>query len=144
VQSFGASFYVPRPFIAPPQAKEFENLLHDIFESYPVVALSTTLAHMGALPVLIQENDLLILDLFVHNSVRMAANSVNNKVTVKTVPHNDMKHLERIIRKAKVDPNINNIWYLADGIYSISGAHCPVHEIVQLLDRYDNFLCLYR
>ena len=136
---FNASFIVSRAFVSPPQFEEFEILLHKLFESYPVVTSSTTLGHLAALPVLIQENDLVILDFFVHNSVRTAVKVINNKITTKTVAHNDTKRLEIMIKKAQTDPNINNIWYLADGVYSMLGDLAPVKSLERLLKKYENF-----
>ncbi len=138
-QNFGTSYSASRAFISAPQYKVLEDLLSNIFESYPIIIPSTTLAHLAAFPILIQKNDWVILDHFAHNSVRMAAKTVAEKAKVVTVPHNDMNRLEAMIKKAQADANINNIWYLADGVYSMLGGLCPIKELNHLLEKYNNF-----
>ncbi len=138
-KAFGSGFYVPRPFFPAPEYFELEGLLSEIFGSSPLLALSTTLAHLGALSVLIQTGDLVILDFFVHSSIRMAVGNISNKATITYAPHNNIDKLERIIQKAQKDPKINNIWYLADGIYSMQGTRCPMQDVLRLLNKYDNF-----
>lgn len=139
VHRYGASFIVSRIFASAPQFKEFERLLEQIFSSYPLIVPSTTLGHLCAFPVIFQRHDLLILDKFVHNSVQMATKIVSSWVKIKTIAHNDMESLNQVIDAAHNDPKINNIWYLTDGINSVSGAYCPINELNNLLEKYDKF-----
>ena len=142
LESFNTSFIVSRVIVSPPQFEELELFLCKLFGSYPVVTSSTTLGHLAALPVLIQKNDLVILDFFVHNSVRMAVKVIDN-IIIKTVAHNDTNRLETMIKKARSNRNINNIWYLADGVYSMFGDLAPIKSIEQLLKKYDNFYAYF-
>lgn len=135
----GASFIVSRIFISPPEFSQFSALLHKIFDSYPVITASTTLSHLSALPVLIQKNDVVIFDMFAHNSLRLAAQTINKAVTTRTLPHNNMSELDSILKKLQRNKNINNIWYLGDGIYSMLGNHCHIHSLAALLKKYSNF-----
>jgi len=135
----GASFIVSRIFISPPQFAEFSRLLHHLFESYPVVTASTTLCHLSALPVLIQKHDVVILDEFAHNSLRLATLRADTGIRIKTVRHNNMQALDKMVSMLQTDQAVNNIWYLADGVYSMLGSHCVVMALTELLDRYSNF-----
>lgn len=139
VMTSGASFIVSRIFISPPEFSEFSDRLHRIFESYPVITASTTLSHLSALPVLIQKNDVLIFDMFAHNSLRLASHTINNTIATKTLPHNNMNELDKIVRKLQENKNVNNIWYLGDGIYSMLGSHCNIKRLAELLEKYPNF-----
>ena len=137
--NLGAGFYAPQPFLLPPEHQELELLLSKVFDSNPIIALSTTLAHLGAITTLVQKNDLLILDFYAHQSMRLAINNIPGKIQIKTIAHNDTQQLERIIKKHYNDPNINNIWYFADGIYSMQGDYAPLKKIDALLKKYENF-----
>ena len=44
-----------------------------------------------------------------------------------------------MVSKLQTNLTVNNIWYLADGVYSMLGSHCDVIALAELLDRYPNF-----
>lgn len=139
-KKMGSGFYVPQPFFLAPEYYEFEQLLSRIVNAYPVISLSSTLAHLGAIPVLVQKNDLIIFDFFTHQSMRIAVASIQQKcASIKTIPHNNMGKLEAFLKEAHRDPKINNVWYFADGIYSIQGDETPLMAIEKLLNKYPKF-----
>ena len=117
----------------------FEELLTKIFKSYVVVTPTTTLGSAAALPVLLQDGDLVLMDFFAHNSLLAPVLAKGDMVTTKRIYHNDMDKLEKEIQKAENDPKINNIWYIADGMYSSDGSVCDVKKIEYLLNKYQNF-----
>jgi 7-keto-8-aminopelargonate synthetase-like enzyme len=109
-----------------------------VFPGFHVVTPTTTLGHCSVMPVLIQENDAIILDTFVHNSVRMASNLCKaNGTFVILSRHNDFEHVRYLIYRLKKD-GYKNIWYCADGIYSMHGDKLKIHELAQLLDEEEN------
>jgi len=140
-QRFGASFIMSRAYASASGFQEFERLLSDLFDAYPVVTPSTTLGHLSFVNVMIQKGDVIIIDQHAHNSIQMAAASVASKATISLVRHNDMEKLEKYIEKFSQMPETNNIWYMGDGIYSMSGAKAPMKKIVDLLNRHDKFYC---
>src|SRR6185437_2751630 len=78
VHRFGASFSSSRAYVSVPPYEELESLFTEIFDAYPVVAQTTTLAHLSALPVLLHEDDVAIVDVHTHNSVKMALSTCGN------------------------------------------------------------------
>ena len=77
----------------------------------------------------------MILDMQVHASVQMAAQQLKARgVPLKLIRHNDMKALDRKICELKTKHQ--NIWYLADGIYSMYGDSAPLDELQGLLARH--------
>lgn len=141
VEKYGASFIMSRTYASSPQFLEFESLLTKIFDAYPVVTPSTTLGHLAFMSVMVQSGDAILLDQQVHNSVQMAASTVQHKAQVVIVKHSDMSRLEQRIQKLSQDSSVNRIWYSADGIYSMFGDTVPISALLLLLDKYPKFYC---
>lgn len=51
--------------------------------------------------------------------------------------HNDMEHLEFLLKKHQ---DARRKWIVTDSIFSMDGDKAPLHELVQLRDRYDTML----
>jgi 7-keto-8-aminopelargonate synthetase-like enzyme len=136
---YGTQYSASRAFSACPLYEELEELLVRIFDNNPsILAATTTLTHVAAVPILVQDDDLVILDHQVHGSVQMAAQLVKAKGTkVEMIRHNRMDILEDLI---KVNPNkYNKIWYMADGLYSMYGDYAPLKDLTFLMEKYHNF-----
>ncbi|ELS01022.1 7-keto-8-aminopelargonate synthetase-like enzyme [Xenococcus sp. PCC 7305] len=135
VRKYGTQFSSSRAYVAVGLYQELETLLQEIFDKPVVVTASTTLGHLSALPILIGDNDCILLDYQVHSSVQMAAQVPKARgVDVEILRHNSMTQLEETIKKIK--HKYDKIWYLADGIYSMYGDVAPLPELVRLLDTY--------
>jgi 7-keto-8-aminopelargonate synthetase-like enzyme len=138
-KKYGSLLSNSRAYFSSPLYTELEGLLSRIFPGHPVVTTTTTLGHCAVLPILIEENDLILLDQYVHNSVRMAAALCKaNGTGVTVVRHNDMNHLSDVIERKKKN-GARNIWYLADGIYSMQGDKLKLGGLIELLDLHDQF-----
>ncbi len=136
VRAHGVQFCSSRIFVSSPLYAEFENLLEQIFDLPVVVTATTTLAHLAALPVLIEPEDAILLDHQVHSSVQMASRFVGaSGAKVELVPHNNMERLEA--RVAALSREHRQVWYMADGIYSMFGDRAPMIELQQMLDRHE-------
>ncbi|HRG53543.1 MAG TPA: aminotransferase class I/II-fold pyridoxal phosphate-dependent enzyme, partial [Bacteroidia bacterium] len=136
---YGTQYSSSRLFSACNLNEELEDLFYKIFDNNPsIIAATTTLTHVSAIPILIQDDDLVILDHQVHGSVQLAVQLVKARGTqVAMIKHNRMDMLEDLI---KDNPNkYNKIWYMADGLYSMYGDYAPLKDIVSLLDKYPNF-----
>ncbi len=136
---YGTQYSSSRAYSACHLYEELEDLFYRIFNhNRAILAASTTLAHVAAIPILVQENDLVILDHQVHGSVQLAAQLAKAKGTrVEMIRHNNMNMLEALIKE---NPNkYNKIWYLADGLYSMYGDYAPLPEITFLMEKYSNF-----
>ncbi|GHN02185.1 hypothetical protein WSM22_36740 [Cytophagales bacterium WSM2-2] len=133
---FGTQYSSSRLFSACNLYEELEDLFYKIFNNNPaILAATTTLSHVAALPILVQDNDLVILDHQVHGSVQLAVQLLKAKGTkVEMIKHNRMDMLEDLV---KANPNkYNKIWYMADGLYSMYGDYAPLEEIRYLMDKY--------
>jgi 7-keto-8-aminopelargonate synthetase-like enzyme len=136
---YGTQYSSSRLFSACNLYEEIESQFYQIFNNNPaVLAATTTLAHLGALPILVSDDDLIILDHQVHGSVQLAVQVVKARGTkVEMMKHNRMDLLEDLIKE---NPNkYNKIWYMADGLYSMYGDYAPLKDIEELLNRYSTF-----
>ena len=120
---------------------ELEQKLAQIIGAPTIVATTTTLAHLAAIPTLIGEPDAVLVDSQAHASVHLATRVVaSDGIPVMSVPHNDMVALEQMLDQ--VADRYRNVWFLADGIYSMFGDAIPVADLARLLDKFEN-LYLY-
>lgn len=136
---YGTQYSSSRAYSACNLYEELEDLFHQIFDHNSVVlSATTTLTHVAAMPILVQEDDLVILDHQVHGSVQLAAQLVKARGTrVEMIRHNRMDMLEDLIRE---NPNkYNKIWYMADGLYSMYGDYVPLKEVTYLMEKYSTF-----
>jgi len=136
---YGTQFSASRAYLSLGMYEELESLLGEMFQSPTLVAPTTTLGHLSALPVLIDSQDVVILDHQVHASVNMATQLLRAQgVRVEMIRHNRMDMLETRIKK--LQHKYNRIWYLADGVYSMFGDFAPVAGLSSLMDTYE---CLH-
>jgi len=136
---YGTQYSSSRLFSACNLYEEVEDLFYKIFDNNPsILAATTTLAHLGCLPIMVQDDDLVILDHQVHGSVQLAVQVLKARGTkVEMIKHNRMDMLEDLIRE---NPNkYNKIWYMADGLYSMYGDYAPIKDIAYLMDKYPTF-----
>jgi 7-keto-8-aminopelargonate synthetase-like enzyme len=71
VLRYGVQFSTSRAYVAAPPYAELEQMLSEMAGGAPVVlAATTSLAHLGALPVLVGERDAVLYDAQVHASVQ--------------------------------------------------------------------------
>src|SRR3954447_20123023 len=132
---YGTQFSSSRAYMSSPQYLELEALLGELFGGHVVATPTTSLGHLATLPVLVESTDGVILDHQVHASVQVAANQLRLKgTTVELIRHNDMEKLEAMIER--LTPQQKQIWYAADGVYSMFADFAPFDELRALLDRY--------
>lgn len=138
IDCYGTQFSSSRAYISNRYYSELETLLCKLFDAHAVVTPTTTLGHIGAIPLFIGSNDAVILDHQVHHSVQTAVNLIKSKGThTELVRHNRMDLLEERIKLLR--QTYKKVWYMADGIYSMFGDAAPVEEIYQLLEKYPEF-----
>jgi 7-keto-8-aminopelargonate synthetase-like enzyme len=138
IEKYGTQFSESRAYVSLGSYKELENLLERIFEAHCVITPTTTLGHIANIPVLVADEDAVILDQQVHNSVQTAVQIVKARgVHIELLRHNRMDLLEERIKELR--GKFKRIWYMADGIYSMFGDCTPVEEVYEFLDRYPEF-----
>jgi 7-keto-8-aminopelargonate synthetase-like enzyme len=133
---YGTQFSSSRAYLELPLYAELEALLDRIFDAHTLVAPNTTLAHLAALPVLVEPEDAAILDHQVHQTVQLAAGQLRLEGTaVEIVRHGETGRLDERIRElAQRHPKV---WYLADGVYSMYGDRAPLSAVAWLLERHE-------
>ncbi|HBN09076.1 MAG TPA: aminotransferase class I/II [Cyanobacteria bacterium UBA8530] len=135
---YGGQFPSSRAYIQAPLYSEIEELLERIFGAPTLLTASTSLGHLTAIPVFIREDDAVILDQQVHHTVQVATDHVRVQGThVEMIRHNRMDLLEERILALR--GKYKNIWYLADGVYSMFGDLAPLDVLEDLLNRYPQF-----
>ena len=135
---FGTQLSASRLFMSAAPYRELEAMLGELGGSPALVTPTTSLGHLSALPVLMGEEDVAIYDQRLHHSVQIVTRLLPGQgVRVEMLRHNRMDILEERIRELR--QRSRQIWYLADGIYSIYGNRAPLEELSDLLDRYEQF-----
>ncbi len=138
VENYGTQFSASRAYISSIHYQELESKFNQIFDAHCVVAPTTTLGHIATIPVIVSDNDAVILDHQVHSSVQTAAALLKPKgVHVELLRHNRMDILES--RIAELSKKYHKVWYMADGIYSMYGDGSPVEQIYALMNKYERF-----
>ena len=137
-KKYGVHYSSSRAYVSCGLYAELESLMEKIFEAPINLMHTTTLGHLGNIPVLVGDNDYIIMDSQVHESVHLACQLVKSRnIPVDVIRHNRMDLLEDKIKELR--NKYDKIWYMADGVYSMYGDAAPVDEIRQLLDTYEQF-----
>jgi 7-keto-8-aminopelargonate synthetase-like enzyme len=137
IDRFGPVFSSSTAYTSIGLYTELEERLKRIFHANVVVPPTTTLGHLAALPVLIGEGDAVLVDSQAHSTVHLATQILMAEgISVTAVAHNDMEVLTAAVEDAC--SRFDQVWYIADGIYSMLGDVAPVARIMDLVDRHDN------
>ena len=135
IQRYGIQFSCSRSYLACTLYKELETLTEKLFEAPIALSTSTSLGHHGVIPVIVEENDLIILDQQVHSSVQDAAYKMQARnIPVTVVRHNNLSELKKKLEE--LSPLHERIWYMIDGVYSMYGDFAPMKEIAALMESY--------
>jgi len=137
-QKYGILLSNSRAFLSSPLYKELQEELKKIIPGHTMITPTTTLGHCSALPLLIDSEDLIIMDLHTHNSVQMASKLCAQQGTaIKYLKyHNDMQKLEEMVNHPD-NEMYKRIWFLGDGIYSMQGEYIDIDGLKTALDRND-------
>lgn len=134
---FGASYSSSTAYSAVGLYGDLSERLEQMLGAHVILAGTTTLGHLAALPVLINEGDLVLVDGQAHASIlTMLPNLVSNGATVETIRHCDMNQLSQRLEST---PDDRSVWYLTDGIFSMHGDAVPAEMVAGLLQKHENF-----
>ncbi|BBX60017.1 8-amino-7-oxononanoate synthase 2 [Mycobacterium shottsii] len=123
-ERYGTQFSCSRAFVANPLYQDVERLLSEVFGGHALLAPTTTLAHLAALPVLADERDALVLDHQVHHSVHVGANQARISGTRVELVRQD--HLDQACDTiSKLASKHRRVWFCVDGVYSMYGDLAP-------------------
>ncbi len=132
---YGTQFSSSRAYVSSSYYKEAEELLGKMFKKQVLLLQSLTVGHMSNIPIIVGNEDAVIMDSQVHDSVQTAVQFLKNRdIHVEIVRHNRMDMLEK--RVIALKENYKKIWYMADGVYSMHGDLCPVKELYAMADRH--------
>jgi 7-keto-8-aminopelargonate synthetase-like enzyme len=131
--TYGANFSISRIFLECPLYETLERNLSAAMDRHVLVTPSTTLAHMAALPVLVGDKDLVLVDQFAHASIHMATELIDD-VQIELIRHNRLDLLEQ--KLTEESERYERVWYLCDGVYSMLGDFAPFAELAALLERH--------
>lgn len=135
LDQYGTQFHFSRAYVQCDLYVELEALLEQIAGRPVLIAASTSLAHLAALPVLIKDNDHIAIDQFAHASLHTATQLVPN-IPLEVVRHNRIDQLDELLTRLR--PKGGNVWYVCDGLYSMFGDFAPFAELRALLDKHDH------
>lgn len=137
-QRYGTQFASSRSYLSVTLYKEIEEMLSTMFKSPVALSQTTSLGHISNIPILVGDNDAVIMDISVHATVQEAVSLlVERNITIEKVRHNKMDLLEDRIKQLRLTHD--KIWYMADGVYSMFGDTAPLDELKTLLDTYEQF-----
>ena len=133
VDRYGTQFSASRGYVSLRAHAELEAALGELFDGFPLLATSTTLAHQIALPVLASERDAIVLDHQIHHSVHMAATLARAAGThVEIVRHGQLDQAEELV--ARLARTKRTVWFACDGVFSMFGDLAPLALLRRLLD----------
>lgn len=136
VTRYGVQFSSSRSYLSSTLYGELEEKLASVFKAPAAVFNTTTLGHLSNLPILVGDEDAVILDVSVHASVQMAVALLKERnIHVEIIRHNRLDILEE--RTRTLMATHHKVWYMSDGVYSMFGDLSPVKEIVKLLNMYE-------
>ena len=142
IERFGTSHSSSPMYTSVSLYGALEDRLERIFDAPVAVAPTTTLAHMAALPALVGSEDLVLLDQFSHASLRLAGDVLRGQgIQVEMIRHNDVSDLRRHLEECSAE--FSNVWYAADGLYSMFGDFTPAAEISLLLEEFPGLHVYY-
>lgn len=138
IKSHGTQFASSRAYVSSVFYEEAEELFKKMYGRPGLLLQSLTLGHITNLPLLVGDDDAVIIDIQAHDSIQSAASMLKlRQIKIAIVRHNRMDILEEQIKLLK--NRYKKIWYLADGVYSMHGDFAPVKQLYALADKYEQF-----
>lgn len=135
IQRYGTQFPLSKTYVSFVIYKELEECIQRIYNRPIVITKNSTLAHIGVIPTIVRDEDVLILDQQVHASVQNASQLLKARgIPVQLVKHNDINMLEDMLKRLR--NKHQKIWYAADGVYSMFGDVVPLDQLLPLMERY--------
>lgn len=112
-----------------------ENTIGGMFGGRSCLVLGSGYAvNTGVLPAITSKNDIILADKFVHASIIDGLRLCGCKWA--RFVHNDMEHLETLLRKARENTGDGNIWIVTESVFSMDGDKAPLSDIARLKERY--------
>lgn len=138
VDRFGPLYSSSQAYSSVDLYSELEELVVEMTGAAAVVLpATTTLGHLSCLPALVGDGDYVVLDSQSHASLQLTMQVLAGRgIPVHPVAHSDAGALESALAEAA--PNHRQVWYVADGVYSMFGDLAGLDQVGQLLAAHDN------
>lgn len=113
--------------------EELETVLAEFKEEEAVMCFQSGLnCNIGTIQAIVEKGDLIISDALNHASIIDGVRL--SKADKAVYRHNDMEHLESILREKRAD--YRNVLIITDGVFSMDGDLAPLPKIVDLAKKY--------
>jgi glycine C-acetyltransferase len=138
-QRWGTQFGASRAFAVCETEVELEaRIARWMGTDAALIFPSVTLANLGALPGLVESQDLIAVDEYAHNSILEGTKLARaNGVRVVSFSHNDPLALEKVLRESRP---YRTAVVAVDGVYSMSGAIADMAGLNRVAKRNDAVL----
>lgn len=137
IERFGPVFSSSAAYVSIDLYSELEQRLEVMFGASVIVPTTTTLAHLSCLPLVVGPDSIVLIDSQAHSTVHLATQVLRSEgIEIRPLPHNDVPALEAAVEEACAQ--YEQVWYLADGVYSMFGDTAPVEDIERLLELHPN------
>lgn len=134
LRRYGSGYSSSLAYTSLPLYHDLRERLSAMLDASVLVAGTTTLAHLAALPVMVTDRDLVLIDGLAHASLQGVVPTLSAMgAKVERVRHND---IDRVAARAEETPG--RVWYLIDGLYSMHGDLAPAADLRRALDDHDN------
>ena len=133
IERFGTQFSISRMYYQCQLYTDLELGLGRMTGGHVLVTPSTSLAHQAALPVLVGDDDLAIIDQFAHASLHVATKLLASTPVIR-LRHSSMEQLESYL--IEHGSKYLKIWYICDGLYSMRGDFAPFAHLARLQAMY--------
>ncbi len=130
---YGTQFSFSRAYLECALYQELEATLERMTGRPMLVAPSTTLAHLAALPVLVRDHDAVLIDQFAHASLHTATELLRD-TPVHLFRHNRLDQVEQQL--SDLSSRHESVWLIIDGLYSMFGDFAPFDDLAGLLERF--------
>lgn len=97
-----------------------------------VVFPSGYAACSGTVATLCRQGDWILSDSLNHASLIDGCRA--SKATRQIYPHRDVAYVENCLREQR--DQFNEVWMVTDGVFSMDGDIAPLHDLVEMADRY--------
>ncbi|CAF0738308.1 unnamed protein product [Rotaria sordida] len=129
------------------QHRKLESLLAEFLGTEDAITFGMGFATNALnIPSLVGKGCLILSDELNHTSLVLGSRL--SSAVIKVYKHNDMNHLERLLRESIVSgqPRTHRPWrkilIIVEGVYSMEGSLCKLPELIELKKKYKAFLYL--
>lgn len=135
INDYGVQFSSSRTYLSCTLYEELQILLEQLFGTPAILFSSTSLGHHAVIPLVIADNDAVIIDHQAHASMQDVMVKLRDRnIPVTMVRHSRMDELEDKITNLSIKHD--RVWYFFDGIYSMYGDPAPLKEIDALQQKH--------